>query len=325
MSVHIFLPGDKITSEQVRSSKLASSRLRMWPLVETALEDGRNVTLGDTAPSHTEFAVIGKIGASNIAWRQDHWLRQMKDLQNANRHVVLDYTDHHLETSSAMTPFYSKAMHNCDTIVCPTDALSVELKKFVTSKKLWTIFDLLEYPTEAPKNRFCGKNLKAMWFGHASNARFLARFIDANHAAMADHQLTVVSTSETLQILQRYPYQQRPALRLKFADWSVKNVLGISRDVDYCVIPSDRRSPKRFASNNRLVTALSLGLPTIATAINSYAEFSEYFAEEGSETASEVFKNPSVLRNRILEFQASRIAEFQKQGIMHSWRQLLRA
>ena len=325
MFIHIFLPGNEVTAEQVRSSKLASARLRMWPLIEAARLEGYEITLGDTAPPHTELAVVGKIGAANIARRQDHWLNQMRVLQSAKRRVVLDYTDHHLETSSVMTPFYSRAVHSCDTIVCPTSALSAELQQTVISPKFMTIFDLMEYPTAPPKSNLSSKNVKVMWFGHPSNGQFLAKFIDENSAGMADCQLVVVSTSDTVRILQQYPYQQRPALELSFVDWSPQNVLEISRQVDLCVIPSDLRSSKRFASNNRLVTALSLGLPTIATPIDSYKEFSKFFAEESSEIASAVMRSPLTLVNEILEFQHSHAPQFQQDAIISSWRELLRS
>ena len=140
---------------------------------------------------------------------------------------------------------------------------------------------------------------------------------------MANQLLVVISAPETIKILEKYPYKIRPSVNIKFAHWSQKAVLEASKQVDYCVLPSDLQSPKRFASNNRLIAALALGLPTIATAIASYSEFSDFFAEERTEAARQVIKNPATLLESVATFQETHLEKFELKNIMQMWRSLL--
>ena len=323
MHLHIFLNGENPTPEQVKKSVVASARLRISPLIEVAHETNLGITIGTSAPPNTTAAVVGKIGSLDINKRKNHWINQIKLLSAEGCSVTLDYTDHHLAIASPQRGFYSEALENCSNIVTPTTALTEEVKKIVTGAKYHTIYDLLEYPRCEPKKDLCSKEIRAMWFGHPTNAKFLARFIDDYSAVMENQHLTVISTRETAQILEKYPYKHPPLLRLRFVPWSPKAVLESARQADYCIIPSDNKSPKRFASNNRLVAALALGLPTIATTIPSYHEFSDFYAEELTSSALDVMTNPVSLRDKVGLFQEQHLDKFTLASIANKWRSLL--
>jgi len=323
MHLHIFFNSDNVTPEQIKKSGVASARLRTSPIIEVAHEAELGLSLGNFAPANTTAAVVTKIGSLDIDKRENQWIHQIKLLSAAGHPVTVDYSDHHLGFASPQRGFYSEAAETCTNIVTPSTALTEEIKKIVTGTKCHTIYDVLEYPQCEPKRDPCSKEIRAMWFGHPANAKFLARFIDEYSAAMADQHLTVISMKETVQILEKYPYKHSPLLRLRFVPWSPKAVLDSARQADYCVIPSDNKSPKRFASNNRLVAALALGLPTIATTIPSYHEFSDFYAEERTASALEVMRNPVSIRDKVCRFQEEHLDKFTLANIAKKWRSLL--
>ena len=96
-----------------------------------------------------------------------------------------------------------------------------------------------------------------------------------------------------------------------------------SQVADYCIIPSDTTMAKRFASSNRLVTALALGLPTVATAIPSYIPFRNFFAEEGSEAASKLMADPALFHHMVENFQATQLSEFTLSTLIKKWHKVL--
>lgn len=325
MDFHILTPsiGDSLAG--LKSSALASSRLRLAPAFEAAAALGFSVSVGDICPDSAELLLIGKIGSNEISRRAPRWLDHLHKVKQRGGRILLDYTDHHLETNSVMSPFYEQAISEVSTIITPTAPLASDLArdhKFIVAN---TVSDLLEYSPVRPNRKTLSGGTTAIWFGHPSNAAFLAQFIDANAARMASHRLIIVSSEPAIDILKRHAYRSRPSTGLAFIPWSPANLISASRQADYCLIPSDKNSPKRYASNNRLVTALTLGLPTIATPIPSYQEFSEYFAEEGTQQADELMANPNVAHNKIVAFQDTEISRFQLPSIITAWQKLLLA
>jgi len=319
MHLHIFLAGDNVSLEQLRGSSLASARLRIVPAADAALRRGFTISIGDVCPAITTTALVGKIGAANISKRQDLWLKQIRALEAAGHKAILDYTDHHLETQSVMRDFYEQSIKACSETVTPTSFLTDALATCDDSKTYSTVHDLLEYPVVEPAN-IDGRQAKTgVWFGHPSNAQFLAQFIDEHSALLKQQHLMVVSSEQTISILKRYRYKNTPSVSVKFIAWSMAAVLNAAKSADYCIIPSDTASPKRFASNNRLITALALGLPTIATPIPSYTEYSDFFTSDRAEQIKALIKDPSSMHNRLKEFQANHASKFSAPAIMHSW------
>jgi len=322
---HILMPGPDRPAGDVALSSLASERLRILPALKAINAARWKVSLGDRAASSANVVLIGKPGAQNIEDRSRAWLDQLQLWQRQGARLFLDYTDHHLGKTSPMTAFYENAIAVCSEVVVPTEALKTTVGNLVSGKTISVVEDLLEYPTVKPIDKGTATSKRCLWFGHPSNADFLARFIDDNSAAMADHELVIISLPHTVDILKRYRYQNSPSVKLGFQAWSKNTLLEASRQADYCIIPSDSNSSKRYASNNRLVTALALGLPTIATAIPSYQEFSDYFAGEGTQQADEIMANPNVAHDEIVAFQDTEVSRFQLPSIMGAWQQLLLA
>lgn len=324
MGLHILQPGGNVAVESLAASPLASARMRLWPAARAALELNLPVTVGEQISPGIDILLVGKIGAGDIAARAPRWLSQMEALRANPTRIWVDYTDHHLASQSAMTPFYQAACPLADVICVPTAGLKDELSRAGTSATgIAVISDPLEYPLVSPKTASASEPPRALWFGHPSNALFLAQLLEQYAQALAGQQLTIVSTPQTVEVLKRFQFSSPPELSLSFAHWSIDAVAAAALHSDYCLIPSDPGSAKRFASNNRLVTALALGLPTIATALPSYLEVGTYFAATGTQEALELIASPLSFTDRVMAFQSNEADKFSQASVIAAWKTLL--
>jgi hypothetical protein len=269
--------------------------------------------------------IVGKIGANDIQTRQGVWLAEIERLKGLGARVYLDYTDHHLDNNSVMTDFYLAACELADVICTPTRELKTALvEHFKIQCQIAVVPDLLEYESVKPKKALVGAAPVGLWFGHPTNAKFLAQFIDSHLHALTGHSLAIVSSPQTLDILKRHKFSQPPTVGIQMIPWSVQAVAQVAERTDYCVIPSDCNSPKRYASNNRLITALALGLPTLATALPSYSEFDDNFATIGSEEAHDLLKHPESHSQGCERFQEDGMPAFTRPKLEAQWHSLLR-
>jgi len=312
-----------MSPDGLSASSIASERLRLSPAFKCARAAGIDVSVGNVCPDHTTVALLGKIGGDGIQQRGPLWLNQISQLMQNNKKAILDYTDHHLSMKSILTPFYTQAIASVTKVVTPTETLATALVDHAAKTSIETIGDLLEYSANPPsKVRDIQKPI-ALWFGHPSNAPFLARYLDDHAHEMAKHRLLIVSAPGTWETLKRFSFRNRPNLEFMFKAWSKKMMVEASQVADYCIIPSDTTMAKRFASNNRLITALALGLPTVATAIPSYIPFRDFFAEEGSEAASKLMANPALFHHMVENFQATQLSEFTLSTLIKKWHKVL--
>ena len=324
LNLHVLSPHGHSTVAELSESPLASLRLRLYPALTTLAEDGATITFGDTITTKPNTLVVGKIGAANIEVRTPLWLEHMRRAQENGAHVVLDYTDHHLVANSVMTPFYTEAVAIADRIAVPNAALQTALLDYCgAGKDIRVIDDLLEYKPLTCKAECTQEGPTALWFGHPSNALYLAELINRWPQEASDHRLLIVSSKQTIDFLQRYLFSAPPTVRLAFVPWSPSNLLSAAHKADYCVIPSDLESAKRYASNNRLVTALAFGLPSIATPLPSYMEFSEYFNVLESQAALETMLNPWSQCSVVTDFQNQFIPRFSLAALTKHWRAIL--
>lgn len=321
---HILIGGPGGSPSDLRHSALASARLRLAVAAAAAQELKQKISLGERTPERVDRLIVGKIGANDIQTRQGVWLAEIERLKDLGARIFLDYTDHHLEKNSAMTGFYRAACTLADVICTPTSALKSELvEQFGIQCQVEVVPDLLEYKPVTPKRNLVAATPVGLWFGHPTNAVFLAQFIEAHSQALTGHTLNIVSSSQTLDILKSYKFSQPPTVGIKAFPWSVQAVGQAAQTSDYCVIPSDCDSPKRYASNNRLVTALALGLPTLATPLPSYTEFSDYFTPIGSTDGIQFITNCGANTETVENFQTTRMAAFTLPELMKRWRSLL--
>ena len=324
IATHILIGGPNQPASTLRASTLASARLRLAVAATAAQELGHTVSIGEQCPKQLDRLIVGKIGANDIEERQHRWLTLIERCKGLGVPVILDYTDHHLANNSVMTAFYRAACQLADSICVPTPALKSALaEEFKIQSSIAVVSDLLEYQPVKPKDKLVDAKPVGLWFGHPTNAEFLAQFIDSNRQGLKGHTLNLVSSSQTLDLLKRYKFAQTPTVRINAFSWSVPAVAQAAQVSDYCIIPSDCESPKRYASNNRLVTALALGLPTLATALPSYSEYSDYFAAIGTPEGHQFLSSFDAEKGGSETFQQNHLHSFTLPALVKQWRSLL--
>jgi len=316
--------GDSVADLQ--ASAVASSRLRLGVAAKAFLQQGQSVSVGDPAPGDTRHLLVGKIGAADVEVRSKSWLRQIAQIKKSSGTVLLDYTDHHLAAHSPMTAFYQQATHLADRIIVPNEALQNALSfEYSIQAEIVVVDDALEFqPVKPKKNRLQEDKINVLWFGHPSNAHFLCEFLEVWPKSETPAELLIVSSQPTLETLAAYRFRKAPPIDIKFMPWSPKNLPQAAKQSDLTIIPSSVHSDKKFVSNNRLVTALALGLPTLATPLPSYQEFTEFFSPLSPDNLLTLINDPDSNTESISRFQDEYLPRFAGKSLIDRWAMVLR-
>ena len=321
LRLHILTSSPHREPKSLSFSTMASDRLRLWPLAYAAENKGVHVTIGDSIPHATNIVAVGKIGENAVRSLGSTWLKQIQNAKLNGCRVFIDYTDHHLINSNLMTLFYEKLLSIGVEYTVPNLYLASELQKLgIESKCTHVIEDLCEYSILRP-TLSKSEVTSVLWFGHPSNILPLAVTLDNWPKTKKKVELSIVSTRAAVNVLQNYAYTNTPNIRFNFTEWSVQSVYQLAKSSDFAIIPIDRGSSKNFVSNNRLVTALQLGLPVIATSVPSYQQLSEYFRDLDDCSLRQLIDNPEIEHEKVLNFQENIGARFSLHHVSNNWAQ----
>lgn len=317
MHVHWLSPYSYADPQQVFQSPLASLRLRAGPLVSVA-DSNLTVSVGEKISSHSDVCIVGKIGAHDIEQRKTEWLKAIFKLDCP---VVLDYTDDHIQHQTDMSDFYRIALERADEVVCSSQQLQKNIIA-IYSKKISVIEDAVEYLPLPPKS-VPNKPRRLLWFGHHSNIAALQRFLHTFNPPMPVEVL-VLSTEQGRQMLQSSSAPQRPSVRLFFKLWSIEEMPNAAAQCDACIIPVDDSSPaKKGASSNRLLTALTLGLPTCVDLIPSYLPFRDFVTGLHSPQRDQLIMDPQSHQSQIELAQRYIALNYSFQSLAQKWQNTL--
>lgn len=302
----------------LKKSHLASIRLRAVPSISSALQMGWRVTHGNSIVDTPSTLLIGKIGANDIEVRQAFWMDQIYQAKEHAR-IILDYTDHHLGFDSPMSNFYESVIKIVDGCVVPSESMSQLL-----SKKFHGSINVIEDPLEitpTPPKQSSKKPTTLLWFGHSSNIDFLIHFLSTGFR-IGDHiRLISLSNEDGLNHLANSNLISNAKIELNLAVWSLENMVEAAKIADMCIIPSDLNNPKKVGvSSNRLITALTLGLPIAADNLLSYEEFGDYYCDLRGANFREMLNDPARFRNLVAQAQADLTRRFSMNKIEEDWK-----
>jgi hypothetical protein len=321
--IHILIPGTYKNHEELNISNMASIRLRVAIVAKYLSQHGSTVSVGEFIPEMSNIILVGKIGAHNIRERTKFWLDQIQFSKDKNIKIFVDYTDHHLGFESPMKIFYESALRLADCIITSSNYLKILLNNSY-SKEIFVIPDAVEVPILSPKS---SKTNRILWFGHASNIKYLMNFIEEYKKTNVIFKLIILSNDTGLNILSNHQFQTRIGFEIELQKWSVVSLIAASKISDVCIIPSDTADPKKSgASSNRLITSIALGLPTVAELLPSYEEFSKYFFNIRSNSLFEIMSNSSSyeFKKLISEAQQKIVPKFLPQAISQEWIKLFK-
>lgn len=311
--------------ESLSKSKLASNRLRLNIFKDAALDKSENIVLpldfyekGNKA----DLIIIGKIvekSGANIylddeGQRINKWIRYIQNAKKENTKIILDYTDNLIEVSDNRSDFYRHIISQVDIAVVPSQQMRENLQKFFNKKIL-----IIEEPLEENVVAFKDDNLdkiKALWFGHLSNINYLLLRLNK----LDVDELTIV-TSNLSQINKQNIIKINNKIKYKFINWEPNYYKKNDLNCNICLIPSDvndRR--KNGVSNNRLITSIALGLIPIASVVESYQEYSNYFMDIDSINDNKININRlNELKNILKIKQMDIIEKYSVENIKLKW------
>ncbi len=304
--------------DDLRGSRLASIRLRVAPSISAAQTLGWKVTVGENISGAPSTILIGKIGANNIEVREELWLDQIRKAKRSTK-IFLDYTDHHLGWDSPMSHFYELAIKEVDGCVVPSQGMA-ELLLSKWGGPISIIEDPLEVNVSPPKAH-TNKPVTLLWFGHSSNIDFLINFLSTGFNSSDHIRLIVLSNEAGLNYFANSNLVSPEKIEFNLALWSLDNMTEAAKIADMCIIPSDLSNPKKMgASSNRLITALTLGLPTAADNLPSYQEFASYYCDLRSNSFREMLVDPSKFSRAVSKAQAELSSRFSMGKIQQVWK-----
>ena len=320
-SVHWLIPGNYRSSADLSRSNLASVRMRAGLVGKHAHDFQTEFSAGDKINAKADVVVVGKIGGDCQNGRENLWISQLSEAKQQSKKIILDYTDHHLESiNSPMGNFYKNILPLIDESVVSSTGISKLLRQFF-NKEITVIEDPIEIQITLPKNTITIGELTLLWFGHATNAPYLINYLQNNFLCDANFKLIALSNGPGLEMLASHQNHLRSSIRLDLVNWSVKNMINASKASQCCLIPSALNdSRKSGASSNRLITAFALGLPVTADVLESYSPFSEYF-HDIRETPLSVFIEQLTLYAQKVEFaQRTVVPMFSQEALSQKWK-----
>lgn len=320
--LHYLIPGSYEALEPLRTSAMASVRLRLVPGAQALQEAGWHCSFGDQIPATPSKIVVTKIGATDIEIRQPLWLQQLDLGRRQGASIWLDYTDHHLGFASAMSDFYRVALPYAHAVIVPSRHMASLLADH-WSGPVHIIEDAIEVASCPPKPE-SNVPVNVLWFGHASNVAYLRSFLETGLEAGQTFRLIALSNAQGLNSLRESPIQSLAKIEILLGIWSPQTMLAAAAQADLCIIPSDIHDPRKAAAgSNRLITALALGLPTAADALPSYTEFQDYFTALRSKNFQDLLNDPLRFQAQVLAAQQRVVPGFAAKVLGEHWVQLL--
>lgn len=312
--------------EEVLTSELASSRLRSGICIRGAKKSGFEVLPLNLVDSHSNIDIlfIGKYvhdsGTGKFfedsGVRYQIWLDKVSSLRKKGVKVVLDYTDHHFQSKTIVGDFYREIKKYVDIIVVPSNLMKIHLMNYWDGS-IYVIPEPIEVSLMPPK-KYDGKRM--LWFGHSSNLIYLYKAMLEELTVNAPSEILILTNALLKSDLISAAEKIKNKVSIKVYKWSIEKMVEVSPFVDYLFIPSDLNDiRKNGASPGRLLTGLALGLPVIATPLDSYCEFRNYFSIIGSQDAREIMEKSSLGFDQVLTAQRDVLPAFTVDAVGGLW------
>lgn len=325
-SIAWLIPIPNCTLDAALKSNLASVRLRVALSAEKFIDKGYKVDFCDGEKNIIpEILFIGKFNHSTDEARFNRWIKYINLCKENGTKIITDYTDNHACSNNIIGNFYNLVTAVSEKIICSSNRLAKHIQSLGYSNYL-VIEDPVEYLSINPTNK---KNIikRALWFGHASNLQYFINFLiklQKYHTPIEIVALTNLYPlpADIIAILEKI---LPPNISVNILEWSHENMVEIAKISDFCIIPAGIDDDKKNgASSNRLLTALTLGLPVLADPLESYLDFKEHFSELTVENLTSIIKTPLTDRfNSIQTAQSLINVKFTKDIIAKRWLNLI--
>jgi hypothetical protein len=324
-SVEWLLPFASASLKDLQQSNLASVRLRAAVCLQAIVSQHWRTAINDgQQPSGASTIVVGKLDFINDTRRPERWLRHLESARKRGACIVIDYTDHHLETGTAADRFYAAALDLADLAICSSTKLAQLIRPFYAGQ-----IAIIEDPIEVPITQPVAHHRKlrtALWVGHSTNLPYLIEFLFNDFALSTPMRLIAMTNAYPLpkEYTRLLEGQNLSQLEICVVPWNLPDMITAASVSDVCWIPAGLNSKRKSgASSNRLLTALALGLPVAADELESYLPMRRYFASLHTPEFAALMHEPETHFAQVLEAQALIARDYTKAAIGRQWLNLL--
>jgi hypothetical protein len=216
-----------------------------------------------------------------------------------------------------------------DYWVASTQFLGQQLRAINQEKYIGVIEEPAEHPFQEPKFDGVKGSLSLIVFGNRLVLTYLKPWIE-QFRRLDVHirlRLEVVTAfdKEALAYWKQLTAEMPAFLSLSWTQWSEYALQNAALRADVALIPSDRGNFGLAKSPNRVVTALSLGLPFIADEIPAYRNFRNFGAVGVDAVGALEFlnENPHIINNKVIQGQSYIQSNFGVDVIGNQWKTVL--
>lgn len=293
---------------------LASVRLRLALIIDGARSLDRRVTTGWSTKYRDGLVVVGKVSP---AIDDQSLVRLLQSIESHQGKIIIDYTDDWIYSGDDRGRLIYKALFRRATLISvPSAYMESQVKKFNPQHMTAVIPDWSECPIQQ-QTHLNKKKTNLLWFGHPSNLPSFFAWFDSK---LENFRGTIHAVTNEAGLNTLLTYAKDKRFDVRGYDWSLENLKLAAAKSSCCIIPAH----KRGASENRLITALSLGLPTVADQIPSYEKFNEYFIDAAdNKKFLKVLSDPENFRSQTLVAQEKILNRYSRASLTDEWRKLL--
>jgi tetratricopeptide (TPR) repeat protein len=279
-----YLLGDEATQpvathcnlESLKRATMASYRLRCGYVAENLHQKGYRVGLNANPNSDEFYEHLIVLKPPKNATRTKEWIDYIYAWKARGSKIWIDISDP-VFTDSIRHQFFSQILNIGDGIITNSRLMRLRLHRRV-QLPIFNIPDPVEFQPHYPHS-IPSQPKKFLWFGHVSNLPYLLPWIEELVLLESFEVLTIITNARIATNHLRANASEsilRSFTKLKIIDWNSISLNQLVSEVDVCIIPAGIADPRKEAvSDNRLTTAITLGLPTIASPINSYLKWSD--------------------------------------------------
>jgi hypothetical protein len=321
ISVEWLLPNSCASPQDLNKSNLASIRLRAAVCIDALIKNHCEATVGDAHHQSTASTlIVGKLDFTSDPARPLRWLKHIDSARRRGTRIVIDYTDHHLETGTAADFFYKTAFRSTDLAICASTRLAKLINPFFKGK-----INIIEDPIEVPIVKPVARNQRiktALWFGHSTNLPYLLDFLCNDFAIQEPIRLIAMTNAYPLPVKDALMLEQPhlDQLEICVVPWSLSEMVNAASISDVCWLPAGLHSKRKSgASSNRLLTAIALGLPVAADELESYLPFRKYFASLRTPEFSRLMHEPQAHFPTIIEAQTHIAHHYTQDAVGRQW------
>ncbi|MEA2900150.1 MAG: hypothetical protein QOH36_37 [Actinomycetota bacterium] len=320
--------------------KIASARLRAFlPCRYLGAAGWRTEIMGPDADLDAGYDCVvfqKPYGAADLA--------VLRRLSSRGVKTIVDVCDNFFYNPEGL-PQMAERASRLREMVDAADGVTVSvdgLADLLAPRRVHVVADALD---ELPRSRFSGlragtderrrwgwqsPSLRLVWFGNSVSEgqpfgiQFLADVLPAVEAAhrRLPVSLTVISNSRRLFDLTC----GASPVPTRYIPWTQHDFVRRFTSCDVCLIPLRRNPLTEYKSNNRLLLALSLGVPVIADMIPSYEEFGAWVLQGNWEQSIVTYgAQADVRRQHVLAAQAHIRHTYTAERVVSQWAEAFRS